>query len=325
MAVFTQVSQDALTAFWADYDLPPITEFKGIQAGVQNTNYLVSTADAKYILTLYEDTPTGVDPDDLPYFLSLMQHLSGAGLSCPMPIARRDGTMRGELAKRPAALVMFLQGRATITPKPTHCKSAGAALARLHLAGQGFAMSRANTQGPQKWQSLFDGCRDEADSVTPGLSDLIDSELHRLVDNWPQDLPRGVIHADLFPDNVFFIDGDVSGLIDFYFACTDMLAFDLAIMLNAWCFEADVNFNITKARALLSGYQSVRPMSAAEINALPILARGAAMRFLTTRLHDWLNRPAEALVVPKNPVDYVRRLRFHRHVKSAADYGLELS
>ena len=327
MAVFTHVTPEALAAFWADYDLPPVTELKGIQAGVQNSNYLVTTAEDKYILTLYEDTATGVDPDDLPYFLSLLQHLSGNGLSCPMPIERRDetglGKVLGQLSGRPAALVSFLQGRASIAPKPPQCKSAGAALARLHLAGEGFAMQRANSQGPDNWQNLFALCRDEADEVTPGLGELIAGELTYLKAHWPQDLPQGVIHADLFPDNVFFIGAEVSGLIDFYFACHDMLAYDLAIMLNAWCFEADVNFNITKAKALLAGYQSVRPMAQNEIDALPILARGAAMRFLMTRLHDWLNRPDDALLVPKNPVDYLRRLRFHRHVTSAADYGLE--
>ena len=313
-----------LETFWADYELPKPTGFKGIQAGVQNSNFIIETQDAKYILTIYEDTATGVAPDDLPYFLGLMQHLADAGINCPTPMIRRDGALLGQLAGKPAALVSFLEGRGTITPKPQHCRSAGAALAAMHLAGDGFPLTRANDQGPQNWQTLFESCAARADEVTPGLADLMQGELAHLAAHWPADLPNGVIHADLFPDNVFFINREVTGLIDFYFACNDIWAYDLAIMLNAWCFEADVNFNITKARALLSGYQSVRPMSAAEIDALPILARGAAMRFLSTRLHDWLNRPEDALLVPKNPVDYVRRLRFHRHVKNAADYGLEL-
>ena len=323
MAVFTEITKPQLEAFWQAYDLPAISDFKGIQAGVQNSNFWVEAADKKFILTLYEDTPTGVDPADLPYFLGLMQHLSAKGLSCPTPMARKDGNLYGTLAGRPAALVSFLPGRGTITPKPTQCKSAGAALARLHVAGDGFGLHRANTKGPADWQALFDTCRDRADEVSPGLGQVIADELARLDADWPHDLPTGIIHADLFPDNVFFINGEVSGLIDFYFACNDMLAYDLAIMLNAWCFEADVNFNITKARALLAGYQSVRPMAQSEIAALPILAAGAAMRFLVTRLHDWLDPPEGAMVVPKNPVDYLRRLRFHRHVKSAADYGLE--
>lgn len=323
MAVFTAITSDMLDAFMADYALPAVTAFSGIQAGVQNSNYRIRTDAADYILTLYEDTQTGVDPADLPFFLGLLQHLGGNGLSCPLPVQRRDGTLSGMLAGRPAALVSFLPGRSTITPKPPHCRAAGAALARLHLAGDGFALTRANGQGPANWHRLFATCRDSADTVMPGLADLMDSELARIEAGWPVDLPRGVIHADLFPDNVFFDGTEVSGLIDFYFACHDLLAYDLAIMLNAWCFEADVNFNITKARALLAGYQSVRPMSEDEIDALPLLAAGAAMRFLTTRLYDWLNRPEDAMVVPKNPMDYVRRLRFHRHVDNASDYGLE--
>lgn len=324
MAVFTPIDDAMLEAFLADYALGTLTQFRGIQAGVQNSNFIVETDDGKFILTIYEDTATGVKPDDLPYFLTLMQHLAGNGLDCPTPMARRDGALLGQLAGKPAALVSFLQGRGTVTPKPQHCRNAGAALAQMHLAGAGFAMHRPNDQGPANWQALFDACKARADEVTPGLGDLISGELTYLRAHWPEDLPMGVIHADLFPDNVFFIEREVTGLIDFYFACHDIWAYDLAIMLNAWCFEADVNFNITKARALLAGYQSVRPMSQAEIAALPVLARGAAMRFLTTRLHDWLNRPEDALLVPKNPVDYLRRLRFHRHVKSAADYGLEL-
>jgi homoserine kinase type II len=307
----------------ANYALPEVTAFSGIAAGVQNSNFLVETGDTKYILTIYEDTETGVNPNDLPYFLGLMQHLAAQGIHCPTPIKQKNGDALGQLAGRPTALVSFLSGRGTVTPRPQQCRAVGAALAELHLAGADFAMRRANRQGLENWRHLFEASRARADEATPGLADFMAQELARLEAAWPHGLPEGVIHADLFPDNAFFEKGAVSGLIDFYFACHDMLAYDLAIMLNAWCFEADVNFNITKARALLAGYQSVRPMSAEEIDALPILAAGAAMRFLTTRLYDWLNRPEDALVTPKNPVDYLRRLRFHRHVTSAADYGLE--
>jgi len=323
MAVFTQINDAQLAEFMADYALADITAFKGIAAGVQNSNFIVETGAEKFILTIYEDTATGVNPDDLPYFLGLMQHLAAHGINCPTPIKQKDGELLGQLAERPAALVSFLPGCGTVTPKPQQCRAVGAALAELHLAGADFDMQRVNRQGPDNWRKLYEKSQDRADEASPGMADFIGQELQRLEAAWPQGLPEGVIHADLFPDNVFFDKGEVSGLIDFYFACHDMLAYDLAIMLNAWCFEADVNFNITKARALLAGYQSVRPMSAEEIDALPILAAGAAMRFLTTRLYDWLNRPEDALVVPKNPVDYLRRLRFHRHVTSAADYGLE--
>lgn len=323
MAVFTQIDVGQVQEFAQQYDGLTITGFKGIAAGVQNSNYLVDTTDRRLILTLYEDTQTGVDPDDLPYFLGLMQHLAAAGIDCPTPLARKDKALFGTLAGRPAALVSFLNGRSTVTPKPDQCRAVGAALARLHVAGDGFDGARANSQGRENWHKLFAASKARAEEATPGLADFMQDELARIDAAWPTDLPCGIIHADLFPDNVFFENGDVSGLIDFYFACNDILAYDLAIMLNAWCFEADVNFNITKARALLAGYQSVRPMSEAEIDALPILAAGAAMRFLTTRLYDWLNRPEDALVTPKNPIDYLRRLRFHRHVAGAHDYGLE--
>ena len=323
MAVFTQINDAQLAEFMADYALANVTAFKGIAAGVQNSNFIVETGDEKYILTIYEDTATGVNPEDLPYFLGLIQHLAALGINCPTPIMQKNGNILGQLAERPAALVSFLPGRGTVTPKPQQCRAVGAALAELHLAGADFEMQRINRQGPDNWRKLYEKSQNSADEASPGLADFIGQELQRLETTWPQGLPEGVIHADLFPDNVFFDKGEVSGLIDFYFACHDMLAYDIAIMLNAWCFEADVNFNITKARALLAGYQSVRPLSAEEIEALPILAAGAAMRFLTTRLYDWLNQPEDALVVPKNPVDYLRRLRFHRHVTSAADYGLE--
>lgn len=323
MAVFTKIDEALLGAFMAEYELPKLIAFKGIAAGVQNSNFLIETEGPQYILTIYEDTATGVDPDDLPYFLGLMQHLASNGISCPTPIENKQGAVLSRLAARPAALVSFLDGRSTITPKPPQCRAVGAALAELHLAGAEFETERANKQGPDNWRKLFEASHARADEASPGLADFMAEELTRIEAAWPQGLPEGVIHADLFPDNVFFQNNKVSGLIDFYFACHDMLAYDLAIMLNAWCFEADVNFNITKARALLAGYQSVRPMSRDEIAALPILASGAAMRFLTTRLHDWLNRPEGALVTPKNPTDYLRRLRFHRHVTSAADFGLE--
>ncbi len=323
MAVFTQITEAQLATFMADYGAIEVNAFKGIAAGVQNSNYLLETPQRRLILTLYEDTQTGVDPNDLPYFLGLMQHLAAAGIDCPTPLPRQDETLFGNLAGRPAALVSFLNGRSTITPRPEQCRAVGAALAQLHLAGDGFALKRANSQGLANWRALHEASAGRADEAAPGLAEFMQAELERIEAAWPNDLPQGVIHADLFPDNVFFENGKVSGLIDFYFACHDILAYDLAIMLNAWCFEADVNFNITKARALLAGYQDVRPMSEAEIDALPILASGAAMRFLTTRLYDWLNRPEEALVTPKNPIDYLRRLRFHRHVNSAADYGLE--
>ena len=324
MAVYTEIDGDTLAQFAAQYPLAQIDELKGITAGVQNSNFLLATADAKYILTVYESSANGVAADDLPFFLGLMLHLSAQGLSCPVPLARRDGGLISTVKDKPAALVSFLEGRSVKTPRPEHCRALGAAMAQMHLAGDGFELHRPNNHGLTNWQTLFERCRSRADEVSPDLTRAMERELIRLKENWPDNLPAGIIHADLFPDNVFFMQGAVSGLIDFYFACNDFYAYDLAIALNAWCFEADATFNVTKARALLSGYQNVRPLAPEEIDAVPILGAGAAMRFLTTRLFDWLNQIDGAQVEPKNPNDFLRRLRFHRSATRPADYGLTL-
>ena len=324
MAVYTEIDGDTLAQFAAQYPLAQIDELKGITAGVQNSNFLLATGDAKYILTVYESSPNGVAADDLPFFLGLMLHLSAQGLSCPVPLARKDGGLISTVKDKPAALVSFLEGRSVKTPRPEHCRALGAAMAQMHLAGDGFKLRRPNNHGLTNWQTLFERCRSRADEVSPDLTRAMERELIRLKENWPDNLPAGIIHADLFPDNVFFMQGAMSGLIDFYFACNDFYAYDLAIALNAWCFEADATFNVTKARALLSGYQNVRPLAPEEIDAVPILGAGAAMRFLTTRLFDWLNQVDGAQVEPKNPNDFLRRLRFHRSATRPADYGLTL-
>ena len=253
-----------------------------------------------------------------------MLHLSAQGLSCPVPLARKDGELISTIKNKPAALVSFLEGRSVKTPRPEHCRALGAAMAQMHLAGDGFELKRPNNHGLGNWQALFERCHSRADEVSPDLTRAMERELTRLKENWPDNLPTGIIHADLFPDNVFFMQGDMSGLIDFYFACNDFYAYDLAIALNAWCFEADATFNVTKARALLSGYQNLRPLAPEEIDAVPILGAGAAMRFLTTRLFDWLNQVDGAQVEPKNPNDFLRRLRFHRSATRPEDYGLTL-
>ena len=324
MAVYTEIDSDTLAEFAAQYPLSQIDEFKGITAGVQNSNFLLTTANAKYILTIFESSANGVAAADLPFFLGLMLHLSAQGLSCPVPLARKDGELISTIKNKPAALVSFLEGRSVKTPRPEHCRALGAAMAQMHLAGDGFELTRPNNHGLGNWQALFERCHSRADEVSPDLTRAMERELTRLKENWPGSLPTGIIHADLFPDNVFFMQGDMSGLIDFYFACNDFYAYDLAIALNAWCFEADATFNVTKARALLSGYQNLRPLAPEEIDAMPILGAGAAMRFLTTRLFDWLNQVDGAQVEPKNPNDFLRRLRFHRSATRPEDYGLAL-
>jgi homoserine kinase type II len=320
MAVYTEVFDEDLEAFLARYPVGALTSFKGIAEGVENTNYLVQTEAGPFILTLYEKR---VCADDLPFFLGLMEHLAGAGLSCPTPVRDRDGKMLGTLAGRPAAMVTFLDGIWVRRPQPLHCAAVGEALARMHIAGEGFSLSRRNALGPTGWRPLFEQFADKADDVAPLLRDTIEQELDHIDAHWPQTLEHGVIHADLFPDNVFFLNNQLSGLIDFYFACNDILAYDIAVCLNAWCFENDNSFNLTKGRALLRGYSKVRVLPEAEFEALPLLARGAALRFLLTRAYDWLHTSKNALVSPKNPVEYLRRLRFHQSIGSASGYGLE--
>ncbi len=319
MAVYTEVSDDELATFIAGYGLGDLLSFKGIAEGVENTNYIVHTTRGPFILTLYEKR---VAPGDLPFFLGLMEHLAARGVSCPTPVRNSTGRNLSELSGRPAALVTFLEGLWVRRPTAAHCAAVGRALAELHMGGEGFGLRRANALGLSGWRPLYERFADRAPDITPGLGELIEGELKVLESSWPRGLPEGVIHADLFPDNVFFLGDRLSGLIDFYFACNDALAYDMAVCLNAWCFEKDMSFNITKGRAFLRSYEEVRPLSATERQAMPMLARGAALRFLLTRAYDWLNTPKDALVSPKNPAEYVRRLRFHQSVRSIADYGL---
>ncbi len=319
MAVYTEVGDDELAAFLAAFDVGELVAFKGIAEGVENTNYVVTTTTGQFILTLYEKR---VARSDLPFFIGLMEHLSAKGLACPTPCRDRDGQALGELAGRPAALISFLDGVWVRKPQPQHCKAVGVAMAQLHGAGADFAVHRDNALGFDAWAPLFARFEADADTIYAGLRTGIADELKALEKVWPSDLPTGVIHADLFPDNVFFRGQQLSGLIDFYFACNDALAYDVAIALNAWCFEADLSFNMTKARAVLAGYRSIREFTADEIAALPTLCRGAALRFLLTRAYDWLHTPPNAFVKPHDPIPYFRRMRFHAQVSSASEYGL---
>jgi len=320
MAVYTEVSDEELAAFLREYDIGAPVSFKGIAEGVENSNYLLQTERGSFILTLYEKR---VAKSDLPFFLGLMEHLAKAGIACPTPLHGRDGKALRELAGRPAAIVTFLAGMWPRRIAPRHCAELGAALAKLHLAGQSFPMSRHNDLSVSGWRPLFEACRDRTHEVRADLAAEIAAEIDVLEKSWPKDLPAGVIHADLFPDNVFFLGDRLSGLIDFYFACNDFFAYDLAICLNAWCFEKDRSFNITKARHLLTSYRKLRAFSDPELAALPMLARGAAMRFLLTRLYDWLHHPEGAMVNRKDPLEFRDKLRFHQGVAGPGAYGLE--
>ena len=318
LAVYTEVPDEDLAAYLAAYDVGRLLSMKGIAEGVENSNFLLRTERGSFILTLYEKR---VAEGDLPFFLGLMEHLSAHGLRCPQPVKTRAGAALGRLAGRPCAMVTFLDGLAVRRPTEAHCVAAGAALAGLHIGGADFPMTRRNALSLGEWPALFARARPEAEHVAPGLVALIEAELSFLVRGWPADLPSGVIHADLFPDNVLFL-GDHAGLIDFYFACTDAYAYDLAICLNAWCFEPDGSYNITKGGGMIAAYRARRALSEAEVAALPALARGAALRFALTRLVDWLSVPPGALVKPKDPAEYIQRLRFHQRIASVRELGV---
>ena len=318
MAVYTDVSFEDLERLLEQFDIGEPLSFKGIAEGIENSNFYLQTDRGAFILTLYEKR---VAAQDLPFFLGLMEHLAERGLHCPLPVKTRDGQALVSLNRRDAAIVTFLTGIALRRPDAAHCASAATTLAALHKAGEGFALSRANALGPKGWRPLAESIHG-ADSIEDGLSELISTSLDALSSGWPQGLPSGVIHADYFPDNVLFVGNQVGGVIDFYFACNDAYAYDLAIMLNSWCFELDGSYNITKGQAVINAYRQQRALSDAEIEALPVLMRGAALRFLLTRTYDWLNPDPNALVKPKDPREYAKKLRFHNKVKHAREYGL---
>ena len=309
MAVYTDITDEELSALLADFDLGQALSLKGVAEGVENSNFLLETEAGRFFLTVYERR---VRADDLPFFLELLRWLAEHGFPSATPIPDRQGALLKTVRGKPCAIVSFLSGLSVRRPTAAHCREAGAGLAQLHLAARGFPMARANDLGQQAWAPLFAGLADAADDLKPGLAKTISSDLELLSARWPRELPEGIVHADYFPDNVFFTGGRFAGAIDFYFACVDALAYDIAVALNAWCFEPDGSFNITSARQLVAGYESRRPLSDLERSALPVLAHGAAMRFFLTRLADWGATPAGALVRPKDPLEYERKLAVHR-------------
>lgn len=323
MAVYTEISEEDLDFLESTYPIGEILSCKGIAEGVENSNFLLHTEKSHFILTIYEKR---VREQDLPFFLGLMDHLAGKGFVSPRPIQSHSGDTLITLAGKPAAIIEFLEGRSIRRISAAHCFLLGQALANLHLAADGFSIERKNSLTLGDWRPLFDACvkdNQEAQIVQSAELNEIKQEIAHLEKHWPTGLPSGVIHADLFPDNIFFLNDQVSGVIDYYFACNDFLAYDVAICLNAWCFESDASFNITKARKLLQGYQSVRKMTEEEFESLPLLCQGAALRFYLTRLYDWINQIEGALVKPKNPFEYLRKIRFHKDVKSVSAYGID--
>ena len=311
MAVYTHLGAEALAELIAQYDVGELVSAKGIAEGVSNSNWLVETTRDRFILTMYE---TRTELSDLPFFLGLLDHLAGKGCPVPRTIHDRNGAAFRMVGEKAVALIEFLPGVSVDHPREAQAKAVGAALAAVHLASADFSGSRANGMDIAGWSALLASCgQDGLARIAPDMPAIVSGEAARIAGSWPQDLPRAVIHADLFPDNVLMLGDEVSGLIDFYFACTDIAAYDLAVTHAAWCFDATGgNFSSPISSALLAGYERVRPLSAAERAAMPLLARAASMRFLATRAYDWLHTPADALVTRKDPMAFARRLAFYR-------------
>ena len=320
MAVYTTVDDTTLKTFLTAFDVGDVLSFSGIAEGVENSNYLLRTTKASFILTLYERR---VAADDLPFFIELMTHLSAAGMNCPVPVAATDGRILHKIAGRDCAMFSFLEGTFSRFPNRAKCKALGSRLAELHVKAKGVSRHRANALGPASWLPMLASIGADANCLGEDMYDIITCRLQQILKNWPDNLQRGIIHADLFPNNVLFVGDKLTGLIDFYFACEEILAYDVGICLNSWCFEADGSFNLTKSRSLIRGYQAVRPLSEAEIAAIPVLAAGSAMRFFLTRLYDWLYTPKDAFVSPKNPMEYWAILRFHQSVSGVGAYGFD--
>ncbi|ANU08592.1 homoserine kinase [Paraurantiacibacter namhicola] len=309
MAVYTHLTTEEIGQLLQHYDVGELRSAKGIAEGVSNSNWIVETTAARFILTIYEER---TEREGLPFFLGLLDHLSAKGSPVPRTIHDRDGAAFREVRGKPVALIEYLPGVSLSHPDAAQAEAVGRALAQLHLDAADFAGRRANTLGPAQWQDMLHDCGDaQLAAIDAALAEAVERHLAPIVREWPQGLPSGIIHADLFPDNVLTLGQDVTGLIDFYFACDGMYAYDLAVTHAAWSFDAHGEYRAQIGAALLAGYHAVRPVSEEERAALPLLARGAAMRFIATRAHDWIHTPPDALVVRKDPMDFVRRLEFY--------------
>jgi len=310
MAVYTQVSAEAMSALLDLYDVGTLVSAKGIAEGVENSNYLVDTTESRFILTLYEKR---VDSGDLPFFMALLDHLADKGLPVPRAIRDRAGRQIQQVAGRPACLIEFLPGVSASHPTPAQSRAAGAALGQMHAALADFTRERPNALGLAGWHELARRCGPDLNRISPGLGPRVSEELEWLDQNWPANLARSVIHADLFPDNVLMRGSTVTGMIDFYFACSDVRAWDVAVTHSAWCFENDgTGFHADRAESLIAGYDETFGLAPQERASFAALARGSCLRFMLTRAWDWLNTPADALVTRKDPLAFLRRLDFYR-------------
>lgn len=318
MAVYTPLTDADLVRLLAEYDLGEALSCEGIAEGVENSNFALTTTAGRFILTIFEKR---VNEAALPFFMGVIARLAQRSFPAPQPMPTKNSALFTRVAGKPAAIVTFLDGAWPRDPSVAHCAAIGEALARMHLALDGFELTRANALSRDGWERLITPRLAQAEFLRPGLAALIERDMAEVRARWPSDLPRGAIHADLFPDNALFVGERLTGVIDFYFACTDFLAYDLAVCLNAWCFQDERDYSLARGRAMIGTYASVRPLSDAERAAMPTLARGAALRFFATRLADWSTTPAGATVTPKDPLEYTDKLVFHREAKGMVDYG----
>lgn len=318
MAVYTHITDEKISALLHKLGLGTLVSSEGITEGVENTNYLLNTSSGRYVLTVIEKR---ANPEELPFYIGYMEHLKKRGIPCPAVLHDPEGRNVFTLEGKPALVSEFLQGAWPREIYAHHCQAAGETLASMHRAGRDFPMRRKNSVGLPAWQALVQACAEKADSVEPGLYDFLTEELSHLQQNWPKYLPKGTVHADFFPDNVFFTDEKLTGVIDFYFSCTETLAYDLMLAMNPWCFDWKGDLDTGRSHAFLSSYHKARALGKNELKSLPFFGRAAAMRIIATRLYDWLHPVEGALVRAKDPMEHVKILRFHQQVTSLDDYG----
>ena len=320
MAIYTKLSENNLKEFFLKYNLGKLLNYKGIKEGIENTNYFIQTDTGKFILTIYEKR---VEEKDLPFFMGLMRNLFDANFPSPEPIINKNGNYVTEISGKKAAVVSFLDGFAKKNLTPNDCHKVGIQTAKLHLITKNLTGKRENKLSVNSWRKIYGKVQKDCSKIHLNLTKTIEKNLDEIENNWPKNIPSGIIHADLFPDNIFFKDNKLTGIIDFYFSCYDFYVFEIAICLNAFCFEGqkeNLSFNVTKAKKFIDGYSSIKKLTEEEKKSLKILCQGAAMRFLLTRVFDYLNLTEGALVKIKDPIEYLKRLEFHNSVKNHQDY-----
>ena len=320
MAVYTKLSESDINNFFSKYNLGEVLNYKGITQGIENTNYFIQTKKGKFILTVYEKR---IEEKDLPFFISLMRNLYDKNFPSPEPIVNINGNYISEILGKKAAVVSFLEGHAKEILNPNDCHEVGINTAKLHLITKNLAGTRENKLSIESWRKIYNGVKKDCSKIHVDLPNIIEKNLDEIEKDWPKNIPSGIIHADLFPDNIFFKEHKLSGIIDYYFSCNDFYAFEIAVCLNALCFEGrneNLSFNVTKAKKFIDGYSSIRKLTEEEKKHLKILCQGAAIRFLLTRVFDYLNLTEGAIVKIKDPIEYLKRLEFHNSVKNYQDY-----